>query len=196
MEPRSDSSTKFHLMNSRGGLNARRSGSLLVVFAAVLSLLAWGASPSTAAKKSGFPVKVGSILLTFPSKPVASSVKANVATGTVDVPTWAIDGGLVLASGFPIPGITKANASNVLKSSLDGAVSNVGGKLRTSKTDTYAGFPSVSAIIDVPAGTLFQRIVIDTKTSTLVQLVGVSVSPKAKTPPANYTKLEASGKPA
>ncbi len=184
-------------MNSRRSPIVLKAGPFLVALAAVLSLLTWQASPSTAAKKTtGFPVKVGSILLTFPSKPEASSVKANVATGTVDVPTWAIDGGLVLASGFPVPGINKANASNVLKSSLNGAVTNVGGTLRTSKNDTYAGFPSVTAIIDVPAGTLFQRIVIDTKTSTLVQLVGVVTKPKAKTPPANYTKLEASGKPA
>jgi hypothetical protein len=170
-----------------------RSGVTIVCLSATLLLVVMTA-PAVEAASKGYPVKLGAISLTFPSKPKASTTTTNTPAGTVEISLLSIDGGLVLASGFPYKGLNKQKPTALLQNAADGAVANIKGKLRSQKSETYAGFPSLFLIVDIKGATLFQRIIADSKTETLTQLVGIEVKVDATTPPANYLILEKSGK--
>ncbi len=168
---------------------------VLVIFATVVAfLIPAGLTSSAEAKPSKYPITLGAITFTFPSKPMFTKLQANTAAGTLDVPTYSIEGGAVAASGVSLPGISKSSADKTLQDAANGAAANIKGTIRTSKTDVYVGFPSVTIIIDVTGGTVFQRIVTDTKTKTLVQVIGVVAQSKATTPPKAFTSIEASAR--
>jgi hypothetical protein len=176
--------------------NHRNRGRLVMMTAAVALLGAY--SPSTllptATAKAKYPVTLGAIKFSFPSKPTFSKLQVDTAAGTLDVPTYSIEGGTVAASGLSLPSLDKSTVDTTLKSSANGAAANIKGTIRTSKRETYLGFASIVIIIDVKGGTVFQRIITETKTKTLVQVIGVVAQSKATTPPSSYTSITASGK--
>jgi hypothetical protein len=167
----------------------------IVVVLAMMALFVPSTLPINSAQaKTKYPVTLGSITFSFPSKPTFTKLQVDTAAGTLDVPTYTIEGGTVAASGLSLPALTKSTVDTTLTSSANGAAANIKGTIRTSKKETYVGFPSIVIIIDVKGGTVFQRIVTDTKTKTLIQLVGVVAQSNATTPPSSYTAITTSGK--
>ena len=153
-----------------------------------------GATKVTKAVSSANSVTTSGMRFTFPSKPTKQSTSTSTEVGKVTIDTWSINDFSLAIASSPVPVITSKNVDAVLDGSATGAANNVKGKLRSTSKEKFLGRDSIAIVIDVGAATVFQRVIADTKTSTLVQVIAVSGTAKATKAPADFVALLASAK--
>lgn len=152
------------------------------------------ATKVTKATTSGNTVTTSGMRFTFPSKPTKDSSSTTTEIGKVQIDTWSINNFSLAIASSPVGSITTNNVNAILDGAATGAASNVKGKLRTSSKEKFLGRDSIAIVIDVGSATVFQRVIADTKTSTLVQVISVVGTAKAAKAPADFLAMLTSAK--
>lgn len=136
-------------------------------------------------------VRVGSLSVTFPAVPTTEVVPIATKAGTFSTRLHQSADGLLTVSETPFAllGDAGIDPTVLMTNALNGTASSIKGTVRSKVAGAWGKRPALDVVIEFTGGTFFARYVADTRSTTIIQFIGITPTPKAAQPSASFQTL-------